>query len=295
MKLVDEVGRSCTRLGLLEGDLACAVSGGLDSVVLLHVLVELGHRPCVVTLDHGLRPGSRAEVEFVLAMARVLDLEALQGDLAVSPGPARAARARQARLAFFEGLPHDRIALGHHQDDQAETVLDRLARGSGSRGLGAMRPRHGRLVRPLLDQPRSALRAYAEARQLRWIEDPSNQEGTRGALRHQVLPALEGLRPGATRGLARSAAHLAEDDRYLSALAAELFDGAGLSMKRLREAPPPLRRRAVQLLVSRSRGHGELSAAHIDAVLGLTRGGSSVQIPGGYSVTLRSGRVICHA
>ncbi|HJN75349.1 MAG TPA: tRNA lysidine(34) synthetase TilS [Myxococcota bacterium] len=293
MNLLDAVRLTCDRQGLLRGDLACAVSGGVDSVVLLHLLVELGHRPCVVTLDHGLRPESRAEVQFVLAMAAVLGLEMMQGDLAVSPGPAKAARARRARLAFFEGLPHDTICLGHHLDDQAETVLDRLARGAGSGGLGAMRARRGRLVRPLLAHRRAELVAWAEERDLRWIEDPSNREGTRGALRHTVLPALESLRPGAVRGLGRSARHLAEDDDLLTELAGGLLDDTGIPIRALRDAPPPLQRRAVLLLVRRDRGHGELSSGHIDSILRLQRGNSAVDIPGGWRVVLSASRLRC--
>lgn len=293
MKLVESVGRFCSEHALLVGDVAVAVSGGVDSVVLLHVLVELGQRPCVVTLDHGLRPESRSEVEFVLAMARMLELEALQGDLSVSPGPGKAARAREARLAFFEGLSHDTICLGQHLDDQAETVLDRLARGCGSAGLGAMRPRRGRFARPLLRHRRAELVAWAEERGLRWIEDPSNRMGTRGALRHTVIPALEGLRPGAVKGLGRSARHLADDDSLLAELASELLDARGIDVQRLSRAPAPLQRRAIGMLVRRERGHGELSAAQIDAIVRLHRGGSVVQIPNGWSVQLLDGHLIC--
>ena len=289
MSLVEAVGRFCGRHALLDGELACAVSGGVDSVVLLHVLVELGHRPCVVTLDHGLRPESRAEVEFVLSLASVLGLEALHGDLAVSPGSNKQARARAARMAFLEALPQDRIALGHHLDDQAETVLDRLARGAGSRGLGGMRPRRGCFVRPLLQHRRAELVAWAEERGLRWVEDPSNASGTRGVIRGEVLPALERIRPGAVRGLGRAAGHLAEDEALLSELAERLLQDDRLPLGALLAAPPPLQRRAVRLLVEAGRGHGELGAVHIDAILGLRRGGSRVEIPGGGSVGLDRG------
>ncbi|MCB9759332.1 MAG: tRNA lysidine(34) synthetase TilS [Alphaproteobacteria bacterium] len=285
------------RLGLGHAlgpeQLAVAVSGGVDSTALMHLLVEAGHRPTVVTFDHGLRPESAAECRFVEAQALALGLPCVQQALGVTPGPGVAARARAARVEAMQALPQPRIALAHHRDDQAETVLDRLMRGSGAGGLGAMRPVQGRFVRPLLPFTRAELRAWVEARGLRWVEDPSNTKGTRGALRHRVLPELEAIRENAGAGLARSARLLAMDDALLNALAARLLAPDGVVREAWAAAPEPLQRRAVLSLVREARGHAGLTAAQIDAVLALREVGARVNLPGGWWVALDPDRLRC--
>jgi len=207
-----------------SGDrVAVAVSGGLDSVCLLDLLVSIadwhGAELMVVTVDHGVREGSAGDADFVCALAKGMALPVRRFDLTGVDADERSLR--EGRYGAFEALDVDVVALAHHRDDQAETVLLQLLRGAGSRGLGAMRWKRDRYVRPLLDISRSELARWAEHRDLVWSEDPSNADPgfLRNRVRAEVLPLLEQIRPGAAGALARSANNLAEDDAYLQGLA----------------------------------------------------------------------------
>jgi tRNA(Ile)-lysidine synthetase-like protein len=281
MSILDRVRSFCELNGLLTGRLAVAVSGGVDSVVLLHLLTELGHRPVVISFDHGLRPGSAAELHFVRELAAWKALEFRGYRLDLEPGPALQQRARAQRLAAYEASGCDSVALGHHLDDQVETVLDRLLRGSGGAGLGGMAPRRGRLVRPMLEISRAQIVEFARARDLRWVEDPSNATSHRASLAEE-LDRLEELRPGARSGLARSARLLAQDEAWLQSEAIEKLDDEGLPVADL---PEPLWRRAVLELIRRQRGDvRDVDAATLDRARAL-RLGKRTPIPlGGWLV-----------
>jgi tRNA(Ile)-lysidine synthase len=270
-----------------EGRLAVAVSGGVDSIVLLHALRARGHEPSVVHFHHGTRPENEAEWALVEELAG----PCFQGHrLALKPGPDLQARARAARYAVLDALPFDCIALGHHADDQAETVLDRLIRGAGAGGLAGIASRRGRYVRPLLGSTRATILAYAEDHGLQWMEDPSNVRGTRGSLRGQVLPALEAIRRGASKNIVRSASSLAADDALLNRLAAELVSEGTIALGPLQSAPAPLARRAVLQLVRGARGGlGGVEARHIDAVIQ----GRGVQLPHAWCLHIHDGFVRC--
>ncbi len=199
-----------------------AVSGGLDSTVMLDVLAELdgvGARLEVASVDHGLRPEAVGEVAQVGRAAARLGLPFHPLSLRLAPGPNLAARARDARRAALLGVGADRICTAHHEDDQAETVLQRLLCGAGAGGLRGMAPLDGPWCRPLLGEPRSVLAAHAELRGLRWVEDPSNAGSQRGRLR-ALLPALAEIHGGGTAAIARSARLLAREDALLTELAA---------------------------------------------------------------------------
>ncbi len=225
--------------------LVVGLSGGLDSTVLLHRLAgDAGLRARglrAIHVDHGLHPDSaawgRACARDCAALGIALDIVAVDARDAAGLGPEGAAR--RARHAAFERLLGDDevLVLAHHLDDQAETFLLRALRASGPDGLAAMRPwrRFGRawLWRPLLGLPRDALRAYAQAHGLAWIEDPGNDDDRfdRNFLRAQVLPLLRGRWPHASAALARSAA--------LGADAAELLHaGDARALARVATADP---------------------------------------------------------
>jgi tRNA(Ile)-lysidine synthase len=235
--VADRAARALAAAGApAAGDgLAAAVSGGADSLALLHALRTLagprGWRLAVVTVDHGLRSGSAADAAFVVDHAKALGLEArletlTPADLdrhrgAGQEGAARGAR-YQALWRAAAALGCGWLATGHTLDDQAETVLLQLLRGAGPDGLAGMTVRRGRLLRPLLGVRRAETRDCCAAVGVDWREDPTNQEPgpLRNRVRQRLLPLLEELRPGAAVTLARAAALAADERDWLDPLVA---------------------------------------------------------------------------
>ncbi|POF42955.1 tRNA lysidine(34) synthetase TilS [Pseudomonas laurylsulfativorans] len=209
-----------------------AFSGGLDSTVLLHLLALLAKTQSLPALSaihvhHGLQAVADAWPEHCRSVCAALGVSLQVVRVQVQPGASLERAAREARyLAFSDLVQAGEVLLtAQHCDDQAETLLFRLLRGAGVRGLSGM-PRQrplgkGHLLRPLLDVTRAELEAYASEQGLSWIEDPSNQDRqySRNYLRHQVFPALIRRWPQAQATMARSAAHLAEAQGLLEELA----------------------------------------------------------------------------
>ena len=210
-------------------------SGGVDSHVLLHGLAT--HRDrwperrlAAIYVDHGLQAASAVWGEHCGEVCHALDIpfRALRINARPAPGESPEAAARRARYAALaaELGPDAALLTAHHRDDQAETLLLQLLRGAGPHGLAAMptaaRLGQGWLLRPLLEVDRADLLAYAQAHQLRWIEDASNADAgfDRNYLRHRVLPLLRDRWPAANRTLARSARWCAETAAWLDAEAA---------------------------------------------------------------------------
>lgn len=251
-----------------EGPLLLGLSGGLDSTVLLHLLAGdpalRGRGLRALHVDHGLHPQSATWGEACRAHCEALGVPLQIVRVQVhEDGEGLEAAARRARhAAFAEAMaPGELLVTAHHRDDQAETVLLRLLRGAGD-GLAAMRPLRpfgvGWLWRPLLEQPRAALAAYAREHSLHWIEDPSNASDRhdRNFLRHRVLPRLGERWPQAGAALARSAALLAtqsdllagEDARRLAQV--QGLDPATLSVTGLQAEAPAWRARLLRAWVT---------------------------------------------
>jgi tRNA(Ile)-lysidine synthase len=209
-----------------------AFSGGLDSTVLLHLLAHLAKTQTLPALNaihvhHGLQAAADAWPEHCRAVCAALGVPLQVVRVQVQPGASLERAARDARYhAFTETVQANEVLLtAQHRDDQAETLLFRLLRGAGVRGLSGM-PRQrplgkGHLLRPLLDVTRAELEAYASEQGLSWVEDPSNEDRqySRNYLRHQVFPALASRWPQAVATMARSAAHLSEAQALLDDLA----------------------------------------------------------------------------
>ncbi|MHC8368306.1 tRNA lysidine(34) synthetase TilS [Pseudomonas sp. ZT5P21] len=209
-----------------------AFSGGLDSTVLLHLLAHLAkteHLPELkaIHVHHGLQAAADAWPEHCQSVCDVLGVPLQIVHVQVQPGASPERAARDARYGAFISATHanELLLTAQHRDDQAETLLFRLLRGAGARGLSGM-PRQrvlgrGHLFRPLLDVTRAELEAYAKEHQLSWIEDPSNQDRqfSRNYLRHQVFPIMTERWPQAVANMARSAAHLSEARELLDELA----------------------------------------------------------------------------
>lgn len=218
-----------------------------------------------------------------------LDLRFETCTLDLSPGANLAERAREARRSALESLGTDRVATAHHQDDQAETVLHHLLRGSGMQGLKGMTARAGGWVRPLLREPKSVLKDWAVAEGIQWMEDPSNPVSQRGSIR-RILPRLDELHGGASRALARSARLLAREDALLSELTAQAWsrvsrDG-GLDRGLLALEPEALQLRLLRKLISDRR----VRADQLEAVVAgaLSRSGR-LDIGGGLSLVCVDG------
>jgi tRNA(Ile)-lysidine synthase len=242
----------------------CAVSGGADSLALLVLATEAGCDATAIHVDHGLRPGSDAEAALVREAAGRLGSGFRAVKAEVSPGPNLEARARAARKAV---LPEG-AATGHTMDDQAETVLLRLLRGTGPDGLAAMRPGS---QHPILSLRRSETRQVTAEAGIAVFEDPSNQERWiwRNRVRHELVPLCSDI---ACRDvvplLARLADLAAQDTEALEALVAEIDP---TDAKAVAAAPGPLARRALRQWI---RGDGPYppDLAGVERVLAVARG-----------------------
>ncbi len=240
------------------------VSGGRDSVVLLHWLLARDYRRLIVChFEHGLRGrAGKTDARFVERFAQKQGLEFELGSAKVATIATRTKRsiettARDQRLAFFQRVASRRrcrtIFLGHHADDQVETFLMNLLRGAGGRGLGAMRERatHGRLeiVRPLLGVWRSEIDEYIRKHGLKYRDDATNQElhARRNRTRHKIVPWLEKeFGRNLRANLWRAASILAEEEAFLDELLPnESENPLFLEVRRLRDLPVALQRRTI--------------------------------------------------
>jgi tRNA(Ile)-lysidine synthase len=290
-----------TLAGLEPGDrVLVACSGGADSLALLAATVAesrpTGIAVVGVTVDHRLQEGSGAHAERVVAqMAAIGADETATARVqveATGQGPEAAAReARYAVLAEFADRVGARLVLlGHTLDDQAETVLLGLTRGSGGRSIAGMRPAFDGFMRPLLGVTREQTEAACRAAGIEWWRDPHNDDPrfTRSRVRHTVLPVLEReLGPGVSRALARTGELLRSDMEALDRMAGEEHDRlrseAGLPMPRLRELDEAIASRVLRrAAVEAGAIDAELFHVHVRALLSLARGdiAGQVQLPG---------------
>jgi tRNA(Ile)-lysidine synthase len=306
--LLDRVVQTIERHRMFtSGDRAAvAVSGGADSVCLLHVLLELAPRwnltVSVVHVNHNLRgDASRADAEFVRALAAALELPFSLHELDLSTAPGNLEQsARDARNGFFRdhlarGLA-TRIALGHTRSDQAETVLFRFLRGTGATGLAAIRPvtRHG-IVRPLIDVERPEIVRFLGDRGIPWREDATNAtlDFARNRIRHQLLPQLAcEWNPAITETLAHTADLSFAEEAYwqgeMDRLAALHLSRRGraifVSVPALTALPLAASRRLVRHAIHLATGTPRIADFdHIAAVLelaGRPQGTGRTQLPG---------------
>jgi len=293
-----------------------AVSGGGDSVALLHCLADSPfHLDLVVVhLNHLLRGDeSDADEHFVRSLSHGLNLPFVSRAVdvrarAVSERLSLEDAGRAARYELFlslkDELSADLVALAHHLDDQAETVLLRLLRGSGGRGLSGIPPRDPRgVVRPFLGVTRDEIRCYLTERGIPWREDETNADTTislRNRVRHHLLPILREYNPRIDRRLAVTAEILAADDRHLDHEAGEIFqrahrsDGRRITLETttLLSLPTAIVRRVLRHACAALTGTTRrLSADHIEACIRSAREGASgiITLPGGVIVELSGG------
>jgi tRNA(Ile)-lysidine synthase len=257
----------------------CAVSGGADSLALLVLAVTAGCEVTAIHVDHGLRPGSAAEADVVAAVAARYGARFRAEQAPVPPGPNLEARARAARYAV---LPPD-VLTGHTADDQAETVLVNLLRGSGLDGLAGMRP----TGHPLLRVRRSETHALCARLGLDPVDDPTNTSPAhrRNRIRHELLPLLDAIAERDVAALlARQADTLRDEAELLDALASRLDP---TDARALAAAPPALARRAVRHWLTC--GYPP-DAAAVERVLAVARGEAVACDVGGGRRVRRSGQ-----
>jgi tRNA(Ile)-lysidine synthase len=319
MSLLPRVRRFAARHHLWHAGsrVVAAVSGGSDSVALLFLLHDLHARgdmklDAVAHLNHQIRPEAVADEQFCAALAGRLKLPFVAARVDV---PARAAAgkcsieiaARAARRAFLAQVRDDRgadaVATAHTLDDQAETVLLRIARGTGLRGLGGIAPVRDGRIRPLLEVTRAELQDELEARRETWREDATNADlaNPRNRVRHELLPYLRmHFNPSVHRSLARLAELARVEDDWMERSAADAAESVmdvgddivRLHQERLLALPDAIQRRVVQLALETSTAGRSSSLDDVDAVRAVASGKAAAGEVSGVRVEHSSGSVV---
>jgi tRNA(Ile)-lysidine synthase len=291
MSLHESILKGLNRIGI-------AVSGGADSVFLLHALAEKGLASAVLHVNHKLR-GQESDVDeqFVRDLAAELALPIFVASAPLPEGNTEQ-EARTARYTFFEeqiAAGHcEAVATGHTQDDQAETVLSRFLRGAGTAGLSGIRPKTANhVIRPLLNLRREEIRASLRQRGIPWREDASNQNTAflRNRIRHEILPLLETLNPSLTGVLASSAEWAQGEEEYWQAEIAAIesscvipkSDALLIRTGDVTALPPAVQRRLIRRMIERVRGNlRSIDFRHGEAIRELTaqtEGSGRLQLP----------------
>jgi tRNA(Ile)-lysidine synthase len=309
-RIISRVKGTIERYQMIEprDHIGVAVSGGVDSVVLLDILTglrdELNISLVVLHLNHGMR-GKEAErdqrfveelsKEYALPFVdKMVDCPAYIKEHSLSPQEA----ARELRYLFLEEAIQthalDKVAMGLTADDQAETVLMRFLTGGGTRGLKGIPPLRGPYIRPLIDVWREELLAYARHKGLPFVQDSSNikQAYLRNRVRHELLPHLREYNPNIKERLLQLSQILSEDESYLEALTDEVVkrfvtedDEVSIAIPQLLALPPALQARVLQHAYMQLTSGGVLEYLHINSILRMIQGegGSKrVAIPKGY-------------
>lgn len=284
----------------------CAVSGGADSMCLLHLLSslsrELGFSVHCAHYNHSLRPvDADRDEEFVRRWCEEhgIPFACGRGDVAaVSEKTGRGVEetAREMRYAFLEETARQigasRIATAHTADDNAETLLLNLARGAGLQGMCAITPRRGMIVRPLLQVTRLQVEEYCAQHELPFVTDITNadEEYTRNFVRRQIVPLLRQVNPRAVEHMSSAIGKVRADHQYLNSLAGEMIShtkevpyGLTINADELAALPEVLASRVVRLMMERVKGTTNCAEVHVAAVLKLCREenpSAKVDLPG---------------
>ena len=277
----------------------CAVSGGADSVALLFALYLLKEK-LDITLEaahfnHHLRgEESQRDEAFVAELCDRYEIPLHIGGGAITPGKkGLEAAARDARYAFFSRIP-GKIATAHTADDNAETVLIHLVRGTGLKGLGGITPIHGNVIRPMLKVTRQDVESFLEEWCLSHIEDSSNETDAflRNRIRHHVMPLLKKENPRIAENLSQMALRLRQDEEYLSEQANSTTLPPVESLKRM---PKALRSRALEAFLKES-GVREPEDSHIaltESLLFSEKPSARASFPGGVTIAREYDRLVC--
>ena len=255
--------------------LAVALSGGIDSVTLLHQLKSRGP-VSAIHVHHGLSPNADAWTAFCRRLCKQwgVSLTVIKVRV-VKSGEGLEAAARAARYEAFLKIPEQTIALAHNLDDQAETVLMNLLRGAGRRGASGMAPqsqfRGKTLIRPLLDVSRREIEAYAREHELAWVEDESNANEalTRNFVRRRLAPLMDQRFPGWKKSLSRAARHFSREEAGAEELLRKFLQTKGLRA--------PSEAKLVEMLKQLTSGGARTLVEHDGARLRVYRGTMTVE------------------
>lgn len=276
---------------------ALAVSGGKDSMTMLHMFASLLPRPdfYVVTVNHNIRPEAHSDCCFVKDYCDSLNVECREVFVDV---PRYAAEkkiseetaARILRYQVLDGLDCDYVCLAHHLSDNAETVLMHILRGSGANGASGIRRQNGRYLRPLLYMSREEIDLYAQQHNVPSVHDSTNDDDkyTRNFIRQNIMPQLKRLNPNAEQNIVRFAQNIAEDCDYLDSLAdmtnVEIRDGFARIPKSFALQPEPLAYRTVNKVFCKLGVYKDIEKVHVDALKELAKGagGKKINLPFGY-------------
>ena len=316
--LHQQVRRTIVRHGLCPPGtrLLAALSGGSDSVALTRLLIDLAEHGgftvvALAHLNHRLRATSERDEQFCRDLSARLGVPLVVEAVEVR-AYATASRlsleeaARRLRYDFLQRtaghVGADRVAVGHTEDDQAETFLLKLVRGAGLSGLAGIYPRRGAIVRPLIEVSRADLRLYLTSRGESWVEDETNADcqNPRNRVRHRVLPELDLTSGGSARpAIARAAALVREDGVWLDelgrsrfgALATRTSEGYSIDPA-LAQEPVPVRRRVLLEAMRALAGDREVGLDHVEAALAVLGGSAAAADIPGSRVELRRGRLV---
>lgn len=266
-----------------DGAILCAVSGGADSMCLLHMIYSRGIKVVAAHFEHGIRgEESLRDARFVESWCREAGIDCVIGhgsvpSCAAERGLGLEQAARELRYAFLEKTAAEQgckyIATAHNADDNVETVIFNLARGGGTLGLKGIPRERGYFIRPLLDMSRREIESYLEKNAIPHVEDGSNasDDYSRNLIRHHVTPVLRRINPELHLAVERTAKLLEQDEDCLGAMAdsfiREYYDGESLPVSELRQL-----HRAVSSRVLRRLCNESLSFEHVEQVLKLLEG-----------------------
>ncbi|MGB9868230.1 MAG: tRNA lysidine(34) synthetase TilS [Bacillota bacterium] len=319
--LLYRVKKTIQKYGMVQtGDrVLVGVSGGPDSVALLHILSrlrdELGLVLFVAHLNHMMRPEAESDADYVRQLSQDLGAVCLVEkcdvrQMARRLGVGEEVAGRMARYSFFSRAASThgctRIALGHNMDDQAETVLMRLIRGAGMEGMCGIPPVRGKIIRPLIETPRADIEAYCRSWQLKTLVDSTNLEDVylRNRIRRYLVPMLrQEYNPNVVEVLARTAELLREENAYLSDVARKKYleivtesqDRVELQVEAVQRLELPIRRRVVRFACCRAGGPSALDFHHVNQVIeSLNRGDQrwTIHLPGRTEVFREGDRIV---
>lgn len=300
--MLEQVGQTVARYQMLEPgeEVLVALSGGADSVAMLLCLRELGYPVCAFHLNHGLRGDEAARDEdFVRSLCAELGvpLTVAREDIAALAAKRKESIETAARVRRYQLLQEHaggrKIATAHTADDNIETVLFHLTRGTGAKGMAGIPPVRGAIIRPMLETSRAEIETYLEEIGQAFVVDSTNltADCTRNRIRHEVVPVLRQINPDLGEAVGRLTRLIRQDDAYLDAQAETLLQESrqedGCQIQPLREAPPPLSSRALRLLLSQSgvpcAQIGERHILLLEELLASENPSASLDLPNGYS------------